>query len=302
MGEGSPVLVLGGTGHYGRHIVRSLVPRAPVRVLSRNPDRAREQLGEGVEIVAGDVRSREAVARALDGVSALVVSLSAFSPRLIRQLEAIEREAVLAALEAAKAQGVGRALLISVYEARPDLVGGTAAVVARIKLAVEAALARSGLNWTVLGAAPSMEIFFAMVRGETMVVPGGGPPALPTVAPADLGEIAAQAVLREDLSGQRFRLLGPETLSFPEAAARISAVWGRPIAFRAVPLLPIRLAATVTRPFYPYLAYLYGSIQLMNQFPEELVAQAPADHQRLLETFDYRPTTLEMEAERRCDG
>lgn len=50
-------LVLGGTGHYGRQIVRSLLKRgAVVRLLSRSRARAREILGDGVDI--GQGRSR----------------------------------------------------------------------------------------------------------------------------------------------------------------------------------------------------------------------------------------------------
>ena len=50
------VLVLGGTGHYGREMVRALVRlESPVRVSSRRPNAARSPLGSKVEIIAGDV-------------------------------------------------------------------------------------------------------------------------------------------------------------------------------------------------------------------------------------------------------
>jgi uncharacterized protein YbjT (DUF2867 family) len=49
--EIKPILVLGGTGHYGRHVVQSLLERgAPVRVLSRNAGNARKILGEAPEV------------------------------------------------------------------------------------------------------------------------------------------------------------------------------------------------------------------------------------------------------------
>ena len=66
------------------------------------------------------------------------------------------------------------------------------AMVAALALVLAAAFVLSAV--TAGPAAPSMEIFFAMLRGDTLVVPGGGPPALPTVAASDLGEIAAQAM------------------------------------------------------------------------------------------------------------
>ena len=296
---GAPILVLGGTGHLGSQIVGSLRDRGqPVRVLSRNGCRARQILGDGVEIMEGDITSREPVAAALDGVRALVISVSAFSPQLIRQLRLIEHDAVLMVLEQARRAAVSRVVYISTYDVRTDAVAGSGFEMAQLKLAVETTLASSDLNWTVLGAAPSMGIFFTMIRGNRMVVPGGGPPALPTVSRVDVGEIAAQTVLRDDLVGRRIRMVGPEAISFPEAAERISAVAGRTIKFQKIPLLPLRVVAVLTRPFNPFLSYLLPFITLMNRFPPDLAVQVPDDHQLLVETFSYTPTTVEMEAQR----
>ena len=140
---------------------------------------------------------------------------------------------------------------------------------------------------------------FAMIRGGKMIVPGGGPPALPTVSPLDTGEIAAQTVLREDLGGRRIRVTGPEAISFPEAARRISAVTGKRLEFQKIPLFPLRVASLVTWPFNPYLRHLVGSARLMNRFPQDLAAQVSEDHRWLVDTFSYTPTTLEMETRRR---
>jgi uncharacterized protein YbjT (DUF2867 family) len=296
---GAPVLVLGGTGYLGSQIVRSLQDKGqPVRVLSRNGIRAREILGDGVGVVEGDITSREAVVAALDGARGMVISVSAFSPQLIRQLWQIEHDAVLMVLEQAQEAGVSRVVYVSTYDVRTDAVMGLGSEIARLKLAVETALANSGMEWTVLGAAPSTGIIFRMIRGSRMVVPGGGPPALPIVSPVDVGEIAAQTVLRDDLAGRRIRMVGPEALSFSEAAERISTVAGRTIKFQKVPLLPLRVVAFVTRPFYPFLSYLVPFITLMKEFPPDLVAQVPDDHQLLIDTFSYAPTSLETETRR----
>jgi uncharacterized protein YbjT (DUF2867 family) len=169
----------------------------------------------------------------------------------------------------------------------------------RIMLEVQEALAKSDFNWTILGLAPSMEIFFATIRGETMVFPDDGGPAasFPTVSKRDVGTIVAQAVLRDDLARQRFRVCGAQVLSFPEAAQRISAVTGRPLQFRAIPLGPLRLAAFLVQPIHPYFHFIITAATMLNRFPQDLVADVPADHCRLMEMFDYEPQTLEMEAQ-----
>lgn len=303
--QNKPILVLGGTGHYGRHVVQSLLRKgAPVRVLSRNAGNARKILGEAPDIVEGDITLGKSIIEALNGVSAVIISVSAFTPKLIRKLKLIERDSVLMVLAEAERAGASRIVYISVYDIRQDSPRGFNLEIAKIKSEVENALARSDFNWTVLGAAPSMAIFFAMIRGDTMMVPGGGPPALPTVSPVDVGEIVAQAVLRHDLDGKRFRMVGPEAISFPEAARRISSVTGMTIGFRKIPLLLPKIAWVITRPFAPfsgailYINQMLGFIQLLNQFPQDVIAEVPEVHHLLLDTFDYVPTTLEMEAQR----
>lgn len=296
----TPILVLGGTGHYGRHIVKSLQEKGQqVRVLTRNAANARRILGDEAEIVEGDITSRESVVEALEGVKAVVISVSAFTPKLIRKLELIERDSVLMVLEEAQNAGISRIVYLSGYALRRGLVEELDLAFGRIKLEIETALAQSDFSWTVLGEAPSMEVFFAMIRGEKMIVPGGGPPALPTVSPVDTGEIAAQTALREDLGGKRIRVTGPEAISFPEASRRISAVTGKRLEFQKIPLFPLRVASLVTWPFNPYLRHLVGSARLMNRFPQDLAAQVSEDHRWLVDTFSHIPTTLEMETRRR---
>lgn len=296
----TPILVLGGTGHYGRHIVKSLQEKGQqVRVLTRNAANARRILGDEAEIVEGDITSRESVVEALEGVKAVVISVSAFTPKLIRKLELIERDSVLMVLEEAQNAGISRIVYLSGYALRRGLVEELDLAFGRIKLEIETALAQSDFSWTVLGEAPSMEVFFAMIRGEKMIVPGGGPPALPTVSPVDTGEIAAQTALREDLGDRRIRVTGPEAISFPEASRRISAVTGKRLEFQKIPLFPLRVASLVTWPFNPYLRHLVGSARLMNRFPQDLAAQVSEDHRWLVDTFSYTPTTLEMETRRR---
>lgn len=298
------VLVLGGTGHYGREIVSAALQRnAEVRVLSRSPERARELLGDAPELMAGDIECSTDLAAALDGMDALAIAVSAFSFGSIHLIERIERDAVIAAIDHAVEAGVGRVVFISVYEPRAAVMEqlslGAFGNIAASKRAVEEHLAASGLSWTVFGCPPSMEIFFAFRHGPFLAVPGGGPPGLPTIAARDVGDLAAQALLRDDLASRRFRVTGPEPLSFPEAARRISAATGQRLRFVAAPLLPIRIAAALSAPFTPFLQYVKGALTLFNNFPADLVEMIPEDYETLTETFDFVATPIEAEAHRR---
>jgi uncharacterized protein YbjT (DUF2867 family) len=300
------ILVLGGTGHVGRQIVRGLQEKGrAVRILTRNADHARRIVGAEPQISEGDVESSDSVRKALSGASGLVISISAFSPTTIRRLVRIERDAVIDVLGQAYDAGISRVVYLSVFDVRQGLKARwPASEMAAIKAGVEETLARTRFNWTVFGPAPSTDLFFRMIRGNTMVVPGGGPRALPTVAPRELGEICARAVLRDDLRGRRFRVVGPEAMSFPDAAKRISQVFGRQIVYRKLPLFLPRAAALLTRSFarindkMMFMNRMLGFDLLLNEFPQEIAADVPNMHRLLVETFGHAPVTLEMEAAR----
>lgn len=303
----SRVLVLGGTGHYGRHIVRRLVGHgATVGVLTRSPERAAKLFADvpategSVELLEGDVTEPPCVHELAATWSRVVVALSAFAPRTIRRLREIEHDAVLRLL--ARLRDDARVVVLSAYEPRPELINRLGFDAGRVKLDVERAVLRSGLNWTILGAAFSMALFFRMIRGSRMAVPGGGQNRIPTIAAEDVGEVAAQAVLRDDLAGARIRLPGPAAYSFAEAAATIAAACSTTIRHTAIPLLPLRIAALVTRPVNPFLAHLLPAIRLFNDFPGELAESVPRDHNRLRELFAFKPVTLEAKARSWCGG
>jgi uncharacterized protein YbjT (DUF2867 family) len=296
------ILVLGGTGHLGRQVVRALGDLGAIpRVMSRDAEGAHVLFGDNVEIVGGDLLDEDSASAALTDCDAMGICVSAFSRKLIRRLREIEVDGVVRAFGAAETAGVSRVVYLSVYQPDHPLAAQVGMRVGPIKQEVEERLLRTRLNWTVLGAPPSMDIFFAFIRGQKMIVPGGGPPAFPTLSSTDIGIIMAEALLRSDLEGQRFRLTGPAPLSFPEAAKRIGDVWGRPIAFRKVPLFIPRLAAAAVGPFVPFVKHVVASLRLLNAFPEEMVRKIPADFQRLNDTFSFSLRTLEEEAKARLD-
>jgi uncharacterized protein YbjT (DUF2867 family) len=305
-----PVLVLGGSGYLGRHIVAGLARRgAAVRVLSRRPEEAAALLRDAAQVVRGDLLDPVAVATAVRGVRAVVVAVSAMAPATFRSAGEIERDAVIACLEEARRVGVRRAVVLSIYEIDLETAGRFGIGSARIKLDLEEWLRGSGLEWTVLGQPPSSEIFLRMIRARRfMVVPGGGPPALPTIAPGDSGAVAAEAALRSDLGGKRLRLAGPDVLSFREAAGRIGRAIGRPIRFVPIPLfLPVAIRWSIA-PLsrlddrVGFLHTMLGYLRLLNAFPERIAAMAPADHELLRSTFTFEPTSIEDLARRWRDA
>lgn len=74
------ILIAGGTGTLGRRVVQLLTARKlAVRILTRDPARAAELVGPGIEVAAGDVRDPGAVARAMVGVRTTISAIQGFS-------------------------------------------------------------------------------------------------------------------------------------------------------------------------------------------------------------------------------
>lgn len=300
------VLILGGTGNYGRSITQSLINHgANCRLLTRNIQNAQKLFGNQIEIVYGDIEDLTSLENAFQNIDRIVCAISAFSIKQVRRYTKIEQDAVISAFELANKMGIKRIVYISVFEVNKEFAKQNRLPFANEKAFVEDYLANSNFNWTVLGAPPTMEIFFRMIHGNKMVVPGGGPKGLPTVSPVDVGEIAAQAIIRDDLSGQRIQMVAPQAYSFPDAANRISKVWGRQIKFRKIPIVFPTIAYNVTSPLsiisdrLLYVHTLLGFVRLLNNFPEKYIQQVPLLHKKLMSIFTYSPSTIEIEAERR---
>ena len=136
-------------------------------------------------------------------------------------------------------------------------------------------------------------MFARFVRKKVMIVPGGGSPLMPSVAPQDVGEIAAQASIRDDLDKKRFHMTYSKPFSFPEVAQTFSEVLGRKIKYMKLPLFGLKIASIITYPFNPFFRHLLKYIGLLNNFPADLAEQAPEDHQILMKNFGYTPTSLE---------
>lgn len=110
------VLVTGGTGFIGRHVVERLAGEgAHVKVLARRPEAAAQALGRGAEIVPGDIRDYPAVRRAASGaehVLHLAALARVWAPRRA-DFHAVNVTGVANVLRAARAAGAARVVHVS---------------------------------------------------------------------------------------------------------------------------------------------------------------------------------------------
>ena len=295
------IIIYGGTGYYGRKVVEKLVNKGqPVKVVTRNSVSAKKILSNKVEIFQGDITEKGIIAESLKNVSAIVICLSAMTNKLIRKMKEIEHDAVLEIMEEAKKANISRLVYMSGYEMREQLLLDLKIPeFGEIKIKIEEEIKQSDFNWTILGDAPSLEIFFAFIRNNKMTVPGGGLNAIPSISAEDVGEITAQVVMRNDLSSKRLKLTGPKAYTFPEAAKKIAELSGKEIKHISIPLIIINIVSFLLLPFTPFVRFIYKSLKLLNNFPPDLAEDVPKAHKLLIELFDYEPVSLEMEIKRR---
>jgi UDP-glucose 4-epimerase len=124
------VLVTGGAGFIGSHLVRALLARGDdVRVLDAFLTSSSKALPEGIEVFECDLRDADGVAGACSGVE-VVFHLGAFrsvpksvdDPRLATETNVLGTLNVLMAAEQAGARRVVYASSSSVYGARSEKV------------------------------------------------------------------------------------------------------------------------------------------------------------------------------------
>jgi len=146
MAEPRDILVLGGTGYMGQHLLPLLVTRGHrVRALAREASVTR--VPPGVSAVVGDALDADSIATALcfgDTVIHLIGTPRP-NPAKAKQFEAVDLPSIRAAVRAARAIGIAHLLYVSVAQPAPVMRAYIA-----VRAAGEALIRDAGLTATIL--------------------------------------------------------------------------------------------------------------------------------------------------------
>ncbi len=231
------VAIAGGSGFIGRTIARRLaaIAQLRVRVLSRNPERARTRLvGLEAEFMRGEVTEPDTLPAALAGASAVVsaVQFDGYpieNPRRGLTFERIDLGGTLALLAAAKGAGVARFIYVSGAAADEN----SAHPGFRAKGKAERAIRESGLEYTILRPSlvygPEDTVVNGFARAIRLApvfpVPGTGRQTLQPVLVDDLAACVALAVSGRGLGGT-YDIGGPDLMTFDELIRLIMDLTG----------------------------------------------------------------------------
>ncbi|MDO6693103.1 SDR family oxidoreductase [Aliiglaciecola sp. 3_MG-2023] len=225
------ILVIGATGKTGSNVVKNLLDKnCSVRALVRSEEKARALRDAGVDVIIGDVSSKDLVHKAMDKVTKVFLLLPNGQDQLT-----LEKNVIDAAVEAK--------VSLFVKQSSLESVEGTTKPIPKMHLASEAYLKSCGLNWVMI-----RPTFFAQMlltcapairARDALTFPMGLGKVAATDA-RDVAEVVAKVLTEDGHENKSYDLTGPELLSFEEIAHIFTEVLGRKISYVDQPLADYR--------------------------------------------------------------
>ena len=251
------ILVTGASGFVGGHVVPALLAAGHrVVALVRGDSAAETVLGRvaaadrgRIELRRGDVGQPATLGPALAGVDA-VVHLVALPRDFNRgaDLRRVNTEGTRAVVAAMHGAGVGRL----VHMGAMGVVNDPALHYASSKAKGEAAVADSGLEWTILK--PSLQFgpgdgFFNIIAGLVRLspgivpVPGDGSSRFQPIHADDVARVVVAALADTSTVGGTFELGGPRYWTYREITREVLRALGKRRVILPMPVPLIRLVA-----------------------------------------------------------
>ncbi len=269
------ILIAGGTGRLGRLLVQRLRESGgAVRVLTRSEASAEALRAAGAEAVVGRAEDPRSAAAAMAGCAAVISAISGFSGSATSSVRTVDGAGNLELIRAAATAGIRRFVLVSSLTAAPR---------ARLELdrrkdAAEQALRSTGIDWTIVRAAPFLETQLA-VMGESLPATGrtmifGSATAEVHLVPVDeVAAVAADAACGSS-GGGVIELPGAATSlqAMSDAVHRAAGTDGRS---RRIPIGALRLMSVAARPVAPFLARAAGAAVVLHDSGSRLASGGP---------------------------
>lgn len=235
------IVVAGGSGRLGTQLVTRLAGRGlAVRVLTREPDRARHLSELAAEIVTCDVRDRSSLEPAIRGATTVVSAVQGFAGPGRGSAASVDRDGNANLIDTAAAVDAD-VVLMSVVDASPE----HPMELLRAKYAAEQHLRASGVRWTIVRATAFVELWAEIMTRP--IVFGRGENPINFVSVSDVATVLERAVVDPALRQSVIEVGGPQNVTFNELATLLQRVRGRPAKVRHVPPWLLRAAAPMAR-------------------------------------------------------
>ena len=271
------ILVSGATGQVGKAVVRTLRRLSlDVRALVRKGSEYYWLNDTGCRYFFGDLRDAASLKRATRDMRYLVLCHNVGVEGRDNNHDLVTVQGTASLMEAARASGVERVVLVSCLGAERH--PGVVAFAAR-KRAEEHVLA-SGLDYTILRVGvhegPFLSLAMRARAGGRPLSPGPGANRLSPLASVDIGRMAASSLDLQDVKNQILELGGAphSARELLDMACQSVGVASAP---RALPSAAVSVGARLGRPVRRYANRL---AELGVWFNEDLTADAEASARR----------------------
>jgi NAD(P)H dehydrogenase (quinone) len=216
---GEPIGVTGATGGVGGRVARRLAEHGiEQRLLVRDEARAPSLEHADVAVFEG-YEDGDGMRRALDGVGTLFLVSAAEDPARVL----VHKTAV----DAAVAAGVRRIVYTSFVGAAPDATF----TFARDHFHTEEHVKETGVAWTFLRHNLYIDFIPLLCPPEGVIRGPADEGRVAAVSRDDIADVAVAVLAGEGHNGQTYDITGIEAFTLTEAAAELSRVTGRHIAF-----------------------------------------------------------------------
>jgi uncharacterized protein YbjT (DUF2867 family) len=231
IGRNRHILITGAPGLQGGAAVPYLSGYGHrVRVLTRNPEKAKGLTDSNVEVIQGDSRKRETLKKALDGVDGVfLITPSEEGPEA-------EATAGKAMVDACTEKEIGHVVYSSVCCANKK----TRVPYFESKGGIEDHLKESGLSYTILRPVWFMEHFASpwyrpSIEKGVLSTPLHPDRPLQMISAGDIGRIVAEAFTKPmKFVGREIDIAGDQ-LTMKEIAEGISHVLSHPVRYEHIP-------------------------------------------------------------------
>ena len=147
------VLVIGATGKIGRRVLKSLAKTHQVTALIRYPELQAEYEKMGARVLTVDVEKEldKGIHDATSGQDAVIIAATAGAEGSSKEIELLDRNVAMKAIDAAKKERVRHVVLLSAYGAdQPDAAPKEHFNFLSANNAADEYIEHSGLNYTII--------------------------------------------------------------------------------------------------------------------------------------------------------
>ncbi|MCX9084656.1 MAG: complex I NDUFA9 subunit family protein [Candidatus Methanoperedens sp.] len=224
------ILVTGGTGFVGSHIVQRLArEKITTRCLVREGSKVSKLKDYGVELAFGDMTDKESLKKALNGAETVIHLVGIIVEKKGATFEIIHTQGTRALVDTCKEVGVKRFIYISALGARENAQSRYHIT----KWEAEQSIIKSGMEYVIFR--PSIMIgeggeFITMLSGiiqNAPVIPViGAKSKLQPIYVENTVDCVLSSLVRPEIKNKIFDIGGPDQISYRELYITLAQVLG----------------------------------------------------------------------------